>query len=293
MKLTLLVMTLLALVACTPLAAATPPEDARRELQAAYDCLIKAIDQKDIDTIEQIAGPALGQEWSTLNREAKIKFLAEGLGLLRSARVVSVEVVNGEVAANTEIESQPKTPGGESEWYRNRDKWTKTPLGWQWVFSELKGRVAPPANSQPQAADKGPTTSDAGNAITTATKHATVQLWASDRTVADGKTLQSAVIDCRGYKEVRVMMQVDPSDKLKAWFCYVRPDGRSAFQPGYFSFARANNPFTGNANFTLNTTGHCMFSMPVYSDKCFIQVENNSGRPVTMEAIKCWAYLVN
>lgn len=135
--------------------------------------------------------------------------------------------------------------------------------------------------------------SDTADTVTAATKHATVPLWSSNQTIANGASLHSAVIDCSGYKEVRVVMQANPSSELKAWFYYTRPDGVSAFSPGYFNFAPAANPFSNQANFTPNTAGHCMFSMPIYSDKCFIVVQNDIGAAVVMESVKCWAYLVN
>jgi hypothetical protein len=135
----------------------------------------------------------------------------------------------------------------------------------------------------------------ANNVVAAPTQSKTILPWASDQTVAAGGWLYTSTIDCRGYKELRVVLKANSTSAfLEANYTLVirpTPSSSVTFSVGKGNFATATTPLTTQGNFTP-ASYNCIFTVPVLSDECMIGIYNGTGGEVTMYR---WSsiYLVN
>ncbi len=132
------------------------------------------------------------------------------------------------------------------------------------------------------------------NVVQTATKSSVVQLWTSDQVLSNNGYATSSIIDCTGYKEVRVVLFANSSStNLTAKVAFGTPFIAGYMSLGYANFATPTVPSANQGNFQPYPTGNCCyFAHPVLSNSCIVMVSNNTGGSVTVSK-NCWVYLIN
>jgi len=135
----------------------------------------------------------------------------------------------------------------------------------------------------------------AGNTVSNPTYHSMIQLCTTDHTIANNSASGFGIINCAGYKEIRIIVSlaavpVDPAQVQVAVAYY--GFGGAPMSLGKANWAATGRPISEQANFTMQPT-LCAFTVPVMFDSFFVQVWNSSGAPVTVKADTSVIYLVN
>lgn len=134
-----------------------------------------------------------------------------------------------------------------------------------------------------------------GNTVSAPTQRSMIRLCNTDQTIANNSAQGFSVINCAGYKEIRIIVSLAsvPLDPTKAQVsvAYYGFAGAPSIL-GMANWASTGKPVTDQANFTMQPT-LCAFTVPVMFDSFLVQVFNASGGPITVKADTSIIYLVN
>lgn len=132
------------------------------------------------------------------------------------------------------------------------------------------------------------------NTISAPTLTKGVKLWTTDPTFSGSSN--SISFNCSGYREVKVVIKVSSAltnpENLKVFPEYDGIPSGGSFTPGYVTFATPTNSIIQGAPF-LQSSGVCMFVVPVLSSTMWFYVQNGTGSSVTIDSARSWAWLVN
>lgn len=123
--------------------------------------------------------------------------------------------------------------------------------------------------------------------VNTPTQRSLVLPWSSNVTLAPGESSQSNLIDCTGYKEIRVRLGISHASTAIKIRMYWQVGGH-LMQEGTVSFSHTESIIKG-----ATPEPSLAFTMPILSDRCLIQVYNGSTNPISFASYASWDYLVN
>lgn len=134
--------------------------------------------------------------------------------------------------------------------------------------------------------------------VATPTQHQTVLLWDADQNLPNGSSL-SASVNCAGHKEMRFALFSEPIEYPNNVVVFVywkvqTPSGWQEYLGGYSLFRapqQLGQGEYGSPPFIFHFGGTCIFTTPVMSDDCRIEVENDTGASLIIKP--SWVYLVN
>ncbi|MBI2844673.1 MAG: hypothetical protein HYX78_14865 [Armatimonadetes bacterium] len=135
------------------------------------------------------------------------------------------------------------------------------------------------------------------NIVKAPTQRNSVMLWNTDQSWPAGQYLWGPWIDCAGYKEARVTIQlvsyVGGMDmtQLEVIVRFGAPDGSIVAWTGHATFGTPAHSLTDQSGFT-NNSFTCSFTIPVMSDTLLLQLYNSSPYGVDISR-GSWVYLVN
>ena len=133
------------------------------------------------------------------------------------------------------------------------------------------------------------------NTVTCATRHSTVPLWTGFQYVNSNSVLFCRGIDCRGYKEARIMLtkglcSVDPT-KISIGINAYTPAGATK-RLGGTTWSSSATQYDGQGGFVFDSTT-CVFSIPIMSDTMDLFIANSDTIQLVLDGNCCWIYLVN
>jgi hypothetical protein len=136
------------------------------------------------------------------------------------------------------------------------------------------------------------------NTVSAPTLSSGVRLFAGATPIvmAAPSTLSSVSFDCKGYREVRVVIKFStsaPHDQFRIFPEYSSTPGGGTFSPGYVTGQVPTNPIVQYANF-VQSSGVCVFTLPVLSERMYLLLYNASTtNTVSVDSDRSWVWLVN
>lgn len=132
----------------------------------------------------------------------------------------------------------------------------------------------------------------AGNAVEPLAHALQINPVSSSTVLNPGDSLQTGVINCAGYREIRAALLSSVSSASLVVSPMFATGRGSNVSIGDFNFAEPVHSITDQGNFET-TSGICMFSMPVMSPTLYLRFKNNSTSGSFTISQYSWVYLVN